>query len=214
MFTNLQKHFSVNETRWCPLPWPGVEGIRFEIARSGNSGFQSWVAEQQKSNPLYREMTNGVFKIQMAALTGGKKLSQAATVAKVIDSLDFSGVELGKKDVEGAARYLLMNWEGVREVDDDGEDAGVVEATHDAKVEVFLQTEPAPAIVLPEGTKRVMDKDGEMEWPDGTLVIAEGTPLGEALFAWVMWEAERHEEYRNAWLGEQAKNSHVSSVSS
>ena len=209
MRTNLSKHFGVNETRMVPLPWPELAHVSFEIARAGNDGFQSWVKEQQRTSPLFKKMGNAMMRAKLAEQRAGRRASRDATVAQVLNKTDFSEDLFTERDLEGLAKYLLLGWDGIT----DAADGSVVECDMAARMELLQASEPVGGLVLPEGAVKV-EKDGELVWPDDVLEIEAGTGLGDALFLWIMWEANRHEEYRSAWLEDQGKNFEASSASS
>jgi hypothetical protein len=206
MFTNLQKQFAVNDVRACPCPWN--EDIVFYIIRDGARVIRDFEEKNQAENPALRKFSQVLLKEQITAQSAGRNnVSQSELIRRAAEKCDLSDVELdmfvGQAAMGAAVR--IERWEGLQ----DAETGEPVEATEENILELLRADQPVAGMVFPPdavGWTPDDEPDAEPEYDDDTVVIADGTAMGSAIAAWVVWESGRSETYRENWTEDAAKN--------
>lgn len=200
---NLQQAFGVADVREVPDPFG--QRITFAIARIGNEGYRSFLEERGRESGFRRFIVDSSAKAAAITATrerGKRKRKKRAgrtpegfdeVFSEIVMKEDLSGIEFDTADRSAVAKYLLLGWEGLKDADTDEP----VPYSEETAIKLLSTTEPLPAdLILPDGA----DEDEE------ELFVAEGTPLGDALTQWVIYQASLHEEFRRAYVETLAGN--------
>ena len=198
----VQNEFKVNRTRLCRPPWPVFGDAEFEILRAGDNEFSEWLSEHHRESLISKKANSVLIHAQLARQGSRNKSKGDEAADRVIRAADFdNAVSVFEETNLESAKRLLKGWQNLR-----WDDGVAAEFSESARDEIFaIDYVTVPETVLGEEDEPETEDEDEDE-ASNAVTIVDGASLGMAMVHWVLFEARRHEEYREGWIEEQEKN--------